>query len=353
MWILLIILEGCDGAGKTTLARRLEEALGAAFPGDRLDRWRKTPPRSHPLTEYEQPLFHYRPGTGHHVICDRWHVGEAVYPRVLNRTTHWDDSVRRHVDLFLESRGALVIHVDPPHRELRRRFTERGGDPLVTLEQLTDLRLGYHTYFAGTRLSSATVSGADPLIVEKIITTARALDARAAALNPFVTYVGSPDPSYLILGDARHELKDTLAAHRRAGTATDPRLTINNGPAFGPYPSTSGHFLLRHLPQSLFSDGVGLANACDVDDVHELRRTLGFPPTVALGVNAWRCLQDSITGPGIGTLGAVPHPQYWRRFFNKYGSDYATIIEQAALYGKNMLGWRPDNTWYDSSKSTA
>src|ERR687897_2440373 len=84
---LLVILEGPDGAGKSTLSRELAASLRAAYPADSISEFHKGPPHHHPLVEYEQPLFHYRPGTGRHIICDRWHVGEAVYPEVLGRAT--------------------------------------------------------------------------------------------------------------------------------------------------------------------------------------------------------------------------------------------------------------------------
>jgi len=339
---VLIILEGVDGAGKSTVAGQLADAIRASRPGERVVQVHKSPPTHHPLVEYEQPLFHYRPGGTTHMVCDRWHVGEAVYPDVLERPTAWDEAVRRHVDMLLASRGALIVYVDPPSSRLRRQFEGRGEDPLVDVEQLVALRAGYDGYFSTVIgvVWDRVITTVSPLVIEQIITKARVVEARAQVLNPFVTYVGSPTPSWLLVGDVRNELKAATAIQRRAGRSLDPASTINNGPAFGPFPGTSGHFLLKHLPDTMVAGGVGLANACDVDDIFALRRSLGNPPTLALGVNAYRVLAKSPNRFGPGTLGAAPHPQYVRRFLHRHGPAYGELVYRAVTYAKNELSWR-------------
>lgn len=336
---MLIILEGVDGAGKTTLARQLADALRTAYPADDVKLWNARPPRRHPLDEYERPLYTYRPGYGSHIICDRWHVGEAVYPRVLNRDTSWDQATHRHIELFLHSRGALVVYVDPPRSLLYRQFTDRGHDDLVAINQLDALHAAYNVYFSTTTVPYQTQRSRGPFVVEQIITAARELESQHTVLNPFVTYVGSHNPAVLLVGDVRHPLRHVVQDARRAGVP--PPYSIDAGPAFGPYPGTSGHYLLSHLTENLWISGVGLANACDVDDLAELRKTLNYPPTVALGVNAWRDLAGSITNADEGMIAAAPHPQYVRRFHNRQGFAYAIVIADAAKNGVNELGWRP------------
>lgn len=338
---MLIILEGVDGTGKSTLALRLVEAIETAFPGDRVELLASGPPRLHPLDEYETPLYDYRPGTGRHIICDRWHVGEAVYPRVLGRETYWDTAVHRHLELFMRSRGALLVYVEPPAEVSAHWFSER-GDEMINAADRDELATIYREFMLGTHLTKLhVVDPGSPFTVENIVGQARRLDAQYAELNRFVTYVGPRHPAYLILGDVRHGLGSEIAHARRLGVAPNTMSTIPRGVAFGPYRATSGHYLLTNLPLTLWESRIGLANACDVDDITDLRSQLGYPPTVALGVNAWQALVASITSMEDGQIAAAPHPQYVRRFQNRHGWAYGQIIASAVKNGVNELGWRP------------
>jgi hypothetical protein len=81
---------------------------------------------------------------------------------------------------------------------------------------------------------------------------------------------------------------------------------------------------------------IGIMNACDADDVERAVRTTLVPPrVVALGANASEALHKL----GIAH-GAVPHPQYVRRFHYWAGDLYARAIAQATI-GGDLLKWRP------------
>lgn len=76
----IIIIEGTDGTGKTTLANEL-----AAQAGSRTAVFHAGPPRSQSyISEYVLPLAIATDGWT--CICDRWHLGEPVWSHIFGRT---------------------------------------------------------------------------------------------------------------------------------------------------------------------------------------------------------------------------------------------------------------------------
>jgi thymidylate kinase len=311
---MLIILEGPDGAGKTTLAREIAAIISEHAEVDVL---RAGPLTEHPLDAYEVPLANYRPGM-RHVVCDRWHLGEAIYPAILNRKTVWDGAIAEHIHLFLKSRGACVVVINPKVSELKTRVKIRGDD-LIQVEHLDYISSRYNKLparhitmrYDAQRLASP----------REIVNTARALHLDASILNPFETYVGSTNPGVLLFGDER------AAAARRK----QPDL-----PAFAPYGATSGHFLLHHIRRNHLLSDVGIANACDTDDPYALWRALNRPAVVTLGRRA----HERLTRLGMHH-GAVPHPQFIRRFYFRHGDVYVQAIHRAMRRQEDMSTWRP------------
>lgn len=318
---MLILLEGVDGSGKSTLAQTIADQLAVAFPMDKVELWHAGPPKGeHPLDLYEKPLWDYVPGTGRHIICDRWHLGEWIYPEVFDRESSADTATLRHIDMFLQSRGAVLVHATPPIETVIANVQERGDD-LVNVRQLSGIHAAYSAMVQTSFLPTIRHSNiGNPFIPGETIRLARHMEAKAKQIAKFVTYVGPLRPKFLLLGDVRHML-------RHDAPDLFPDLTRQYGPAFGPYLGTSGHFLLKHIPYELFraadghrlARGFGLANACDVDNPAEMWEALGKPATVALGQNAARCAPWAAKRH---------HPAYVRRFDSANGQAYGQAIAE-------------------------
>lgn len=315
---MLIILEGPDGAGKTTLADHLANQImlndtsiigiqgsnrALEMPRHQVAVMHKGPPTQHPLDEYEVPLYAYRPGRQQHVICDRWHLGELIYPGFLNRKSLLDESTFWHIEMFLRTRGALLVHVDATDTELTARYL-RNGDDLVDLPKIKAIGAAYHD---ALRVSTLPIVSANHASTAQILARAALEESIAAPLSRFTTYIGPRYPYLLLLGDTRNLKRKRLIDL--------PPLPLT--PAFTTYPASSGHFLWSSLLANVSRDylaNVGVANACDVDDPDLLWETLGGPARVAMGAHAVMRVPQAR---------GVPHPQWVRRFHHDRGAMYA------------------------------
>lgn len=137
---MLIILEGVDRTGKSTLARALQAQTGAAV-------LHKSAPRQEdPLTEYLAPLAGYAPRTNLNLICDRWHWGETVWPGIYGRPALFRDaSTFDYVDEAIASMGAIAVHCTGDSISVWNDVVRTSDEPLVTLgvQTLLDAQAGF------------------------------------------------------------------------------------------------------------------------------------------------------------------------------------------------------------------
>jgi thymidylate kinase len=333
---MLIILEGPDLAGKSTIAGQLITQLATRYPRHSTQLLHRSPPTSHPLDEYVTPLLEYDPRGTQNIVCDRWHLGEIVYPKIKNRASSMSPAILSYVQMFLESRGAMIAIINPSESNLVKRLAERGDDH-VTESELAAI----HRRFA-------EMAGDPDVWFERYFTFQPTVDTllysatgcgKRVPPGRYVTYVGPQAPSVLLVGDDRNCRGGDACTHAKVGR-TDGRPTHSpRGPAFMPYPATSGEFLMRSitgLRWHTFVPLLGLANACDVDDIMSLWRDLYRPRVVALGVNAAARLDE------VGIQhGSVPHPQFVRRFHYRSAFSYGQKILDVAASGEDAISWRP------------
>lgn len=307
---MLIILEGVDGAGKSTLAAQ----LAADIPGAEVRHFSQ--PEAHPLTEYGLPIEAYRPGTRQHLICDRFHIGEMIYSELYRDGSLLGEAGFWWMRQLLKSRGALVLNVTAPLELIEQRLAERGEDFLeshhvawVREEFLRWANLGD----AWSPESPVPDGYRRALIAEAA--TREALANRVVGNLPH--YVGPLMPDLLLVGDTPNP--DSARGYPLHSTV------------FAPYPGSSGKYLIeRVVLQAPNPDAIGLVNAYHHNDepidLQGLWYALNCPRVVALGNRAAHLL--SVDGvPHSATY----HPQYVRRFKHWDDGEYrAAILEEAA-----------------------
>lgn len=339
---MLILLEGPDGAGKTTLAEKLVNFINSPqVIGSAILHHRGPPSEPTLLEEYLLPLAGYVPGTGDHVVCDRWHLGELVYPGLLQRSSLADDRLQlQYLQLFLASRGALVIHVDATYDTLLGRLMDRPSTLDYEFQIATQRdRFRHAAHSASAVLPVATVTSyptgrttvqlpGDPIdvpadaatdqVVERLVGFALEAERDVVRLANHPTYVGSPRPVYLLLGDVR------------GGEQQFPTAFAPNGPH-------SARYLLESLPPGWLGTTIlGIANANEDDDLRHLWETIGQPRTLTFGTNA----RAAVRAIGV-RAGSVPHPQFIKRFHHRRQKAYGEVIQKTMLSGEDKITWRP------------
>lgn len=110
-----IILEGCDGTGKTTLAKLLANKYG-------LDICHCT---QHDPGDYEFYRQTLRKGN---VVWDRHTIGELIYPNIFGRKQKIGGEDARLLMHYAKEEGVKVFVLTADKDTIRRRLNERGNE---------------------------------------------------------------------------------------------------------------------------------------------------------------------------------------------------------------------------------
>lgn len=306
---MLIVIEGPDRTGKSSLAQRIADKVNGRVI-------HAGPPTKHPLEEYETALDTYDPRGQDHLILDRWHLGEYVWPAIFKRETLFNRACQIHLAMYMRSRGAFFIHADRDPRKLGQELIDAhepiGPAELPEVRSLFDKALkdvGAHGVWDYERHTDVDV--------DNFIDNARsnAVDVGRIWNRLGPGWVGTEQPHALIVGDELGPLK--------------PGTTPPEDIPFAPYAATSGRYLLDSFTEKMWR-GIALVNS--VSGRNQARRDLmttweafGSPRVVALGQKASERLERWNVPHQ-----AVPHPQHWRRFRYNDREDYISMIKEAA-----------------------
>jgi len=123
----IIILEGVDKAGKSTLGRKLCKMFNAEYQ-------HYSKPDKDPF-EYFYPAI-AEAKNGKFVVCDRHCLGEIVYSTVKGEPSQWKPGDYELMLSMLEDINATIIHVWENFDNLSRRLKELGDSYVKENEML-------------------------------------------------------------------------------------------------------------------------------------------------------------------------------------------------------------------------
>lgn len=143
-----IIIEGPDGAGKSTLAKALADRLD-------LNILKMTANGGQSATEYMQKL------ACDGVVIDRCWISEQIYADIFGRTQRIDDDACEKLTYTCSALGIPIVIVLPPLAEVVRRLTLRGDEFGDVITDSIGLIYRRYEEFAAANGSVITLDGND------------------------------------------------------------------------------------------------------------------------------------------------------------------------------------------------
>lgn len=123
---MIVVLEGPDGCGKTTVANALERLIGQSV----VVRMSSGPPGDDPFEECMAKLRNAEAllKTGWSaVVIDRLHIGELVYGPLLRGASRLSFKQAEFIDAYLYKIGAVSVHCTAPLATITARLISRDG----------------------------------------------------------------------------------------------------------------------------------------------------------------------------------------------------------------------------------
>lgn len=294
-----IILEGPDGAGKTTLADALIK-LGydcASFG---------VPPtgltEEQHLRRYLEPLLNI----DHAMVFDRFHLGERVYGDVMRGGSTFTERGEHLLERYLEAIDGQVVICLPSHRVALANWLARKGSEYV--QHVTKFNAVYRRY---VKLLFNPRRNQSFLWYDY---TRRTVASFARALHhsegrPLVGAVGSQRPRFLFVGEQAVGLDDL------------PFMSTEN---------SSGYFYNALRSAGYLEPELAFTSAFWIDGrPRDLVTVQCQFTTVPAIITVGDYAQKSADQQGLPVFGHIVHPQYAKLFQARRRSAY--IQQLAAL----------------------
>ena len=128
-----IVLEGCDGTGKTTLAKKLADIYNLDI--------------CH-CTQYDPSdyLFYQQTLRKENIVWDRHTIGELIYPRIFNREQKTTEEQALKVVEYGKSIGVRFLVLTTDDNIIKSRLDSRGGENQSILDNINFINSEFVSY---------------------------------------------------------------------------------------------------------------------------------------------------------------------------------------------------------------
>jgi hypothetical protein len=296
----MVIIEGCDATGKSTLAKWLADELGFEYFKDGF----------HRLGVKYYTGFALKKSS--HTVSDRFHLGEYVYPTVKQDgrvpLTIWQQLA---VERILLAKPSVLVLCETDMPSIHGAFDTRGEDFITKPQALDVVKLFNERYDVSILPKIKFNYKTDSR--EKLLVFIRDVYKRYAASSVFTEKMRSIghtlSPDVMLVGEGFNRLK-----------------VMKDSRAFAEVSASSG-YLHQALAMNCFTNYY-ITNAWksniekfNVDMLIEEFKFVKPTKVIALGEVAADCLERA----GI-SYKRTDHPSYWKRFKHKLITDYAETL---------------------------
>jgi hypothetical protein len=289
---MIIILEGPDGSGKTTLAHDLQQRFNLAYHHE------GPPPPNVPILDHLGTVLDgYR---GKNVVIDRFALGERVYGPIVRGHDSLGADGWKVIRRLMRAVGAMEVLCLPSYDTCYAAWSSGRAEMFNKVEHFKQ----FYAKYVELKGDQYIYDYSDPVQLEHMISICRSLQSLEGMLGLPANMVGSAVASYLFVGER----------------GANPQAT-HDLPFFSSV--NSSRYLNDAIAAAGFNEGeIAFINAYKHDKTPNVIPR-NFKTVVALGGHASAvCNQQHIRHR------FVYHPQYWKRFHSPKVDEYVRMLRK-------------------------
>lgn len=295
---MLIIIEGADKTGKTTLAKAIADRFGYRYH-------HSGPPKGHPADEYIDFLLNLKRPT----VCDRFHLGELVYGPMFRGKIGISPLELLTIERVLRLKQTILIHA-------------------VTSIELANKRLKVST-------QKEMVDNARNVTAAELFKDV----VRQSNVSPILQYDGSTkqqlNKMLITIERMLEERKVASGPYTGIGTITGPKLVVvgeqvNHNVTWRGLPFDKG--LSSEFLADVFNTAGLVENRLYICNADKLTReeAIALHTENTKFITLGRKAAHKLLEFGIEHE-ELPHPQWVKRFHHHQKYAYAEDVRRACL----------------------